>query len=46
MPQPESPVIGILGGSGLYQIDGLEDVVWREVRTALIAAASLPVRAR
>jgi 5'-methylthioadenosine phosphorylase len=25
------PVIGILGGSGLYQIDGLVDVEWRRV---------------
>ncbi|HWK44130.1 MAG TPA: S-methyl-5'-thioadenosine phosphorylase [Stellaceae bacterium] len=25
------PVIGILGGSGLYQIDGLTDVAWRRV---------------
>ena len=26
-----SPVIGIIGGSGLYQIDGLTDVEWRRV---------------
>ena len=25
------PVIGIIGGSGLYQIDGLTDVTWRPV---------------
>ncbi len=25
------PVIGIIGGSGLYQIDGLSDVAWRRV---------------
>jgi 5'-methylthioadenosine phosphorylase len=25
------PVIGIIGGSGLYRIDGLSDVVWRRV---------------
>ncbi|WNG31073.1 S-methyl-5'-thioadenosine phosphorylase [Cystobacter fuscus] len=31
-PAP-TPVIGIIGGSGLYQIDGLENVVWREVAT-------------
>ncbi|WNG21532.1 S-methyl-5'-thioadenosine phosphorylase [Cystobacter fuscus] len=31
-PAP-TPVIGIIGGSGLYQIDGLENVVWREVDT-------------
>ncbi|MCS6855273.1 MAG: S-methyl-5'-thioadenosine phosphorylase, partial [Elioraea sp.] len=28
-----SPVIGIIGGSGIYDIDGLEDAEWREVRT-------------
>ncbi len=27
----DSSVIGIIGGSGLYQIDGLTDVVWRRV---------------
>ncbi len=27
------PVIGIIGGSGLYEIAGLEDQVWREVET-------------
>jgi 5'-methylthioadenosine phosphorylase len=26
-----SPVIGIIGGSGLYQIDGLAEVEWRRV---------------
>jgi 5'-methylthioadenosine phosphorylase len=31
MPSPSKPVIGILGGSGLYQIDGLTDVSWRKV---------------
>jgi 5'-methylthioadenosine phosphorylase len=31
MPDSSRPVIGILGGSGLYQIDGLEDVRWRKV---------------
>jgi 5'-methylthioadenosine phosphorylase len=31
MPHPSSPVIGILGGSGLYQIDGLQDVTWRKL---------------
>src|ERR1700751_6129876 len=25
------PVIGVIGGSGLYQIDGLADVEWRRV---------------
>jgi 5'-methylthioadenosine phosphorylase len=28
---PSPPVLGILGGSGLYQIDGLTDVAWRRV---------------
>jgi 5'-methylthioadenosine phosphorylase len=28
---PSSPVLGIIGGSGLYQIDGLTDVSWRQV---------------
>jgi 5'-methylthioadenosine phosphorylase len=27
------PVIGIIGGSGLYDIDGLEEKVWRQVHT-------------
>jgi 5'-methylthioadenosine phosphorylase len=26
-----SPVIGIIGGSGLYQIEGLADVAWRAI---------------
>jgi 5'-methylthioadenosine phosphorylase len=26
-------VIGIIGGSGLYQIDGLEDVTWRTIES-------------
>src|SRR5580658_2488983 len=28
-----TPVIGIIGGSGLYDIEGLEDKVWRQVAT-------------
>ncbi|MDG6095505.1 S-methyl-5'-thioadenosine phosphorylase [Acetobacter sp. AN02] len=33
--KPKAPerVIGIIGGSGLYDIDGLEDKVWRSVDT-------------
>src|ERR1700687_3683176 len=31
MTDATTPVIGILGGSGLYQIDGLADVAWRQV---------------
>ncbi|MCH4022233.1 MAG: S-methyl-5'-thioadenosine phosphorylase [Acetobacter sp.] len=27
------PVIGIIGGSGLYDIEGLEDKVWQDVET-------------
>ena len=27
------PVIGLIGGSGLYDIDGLEDREWRKVET-------------
>jgi 5'-methylthioadenosine phosphorylase len=27
------PVIGIIGGSGLYEIDGLADVAWRRVES-------------
>src|SRR5277367_1294026 len=27
------PVIGIIGGSGLYDIEGLEDKTWRQVET-------------
>ena len=28
-----APVIGIIGGSGLYEIDGLADVAWRRVES-------------
>jgi 5'-methylthioadenosine phosphorylase len=31
MSEQTTPVIGIIGGSGLYQIDGLVDVAWRRV---------------
>jgi 5'-methylthioadenosine phosphorylase len=27
------PVIGIIGGSGLYEMEGLTDVAWRDVRS-------------
>ena len=27
------PVIGIIGGSGLYQIDGLLDAAWRRIES-------------
>ena len=26
-----APVLGVIGGSGLYDIEGLENVEWREV---------------
>lgn len=29
----DSPVIGILGGSGVYEIDGLEQVAWRAMES-------------
>ncbi|WP_438006803.1 S-methyl-5'-thioadenosine phosphorylase [Sorangium sp. So ce321] len=31
MSRTPTPVLGVLGGSGLYQIDGLSDVTWRKV---------------
>ncbi|MFZ3237318.1 MAG: S-methyl-5'-thioadenosine phosphorylase [Stellaceae bacterium] len=34
-----APVIGIIGGSGLYEIDGLTDVVWRRVDSPFGAAS-------
>src|SRR6202011_961611 len=33
------PVIGIIGGSGLYQINGLADVEWRRVESPFGAAS-------
>ena len=27
------PHVGVIGGSGIYEIEGLEDAEWREVRT-------------
>ena len=33
MPDPIAPVIGIIGGSGLYDIDGLENKRWHKVST-------------
>ena len=33
MSETVQPVIGIIGGSGLYDIDGLEDKAWRRVAT-------------
>ncbi|WP_437733919.1 S-methyl-5'-thioadenosine phosphorylase [Sorangium sp. So ce1335] len=31
MSRTPTPVLGVLGGSGLYQVDGLSDVTWRKV---------------
>jgi 5'-methylthioadenosine phosphorylase len=31
MSTSSKPIIGVIGGSGLYQIDGLTDVSWRKV---------------
>ncbi|KYF76731.1 5'-methylthioadenosine phosphorylase [Sorangium cellulosum] len=31
MSRSTTPVLGVLGGSGLYQMDGLSDVTWRKV---------------
>ncbi|MDB5412691.1 MAG: methylthioadenosine phosphorylase [Rubritepida sp.] len=33
MPETVEPVIGLIGGSGLYDIDGIEDREWRHVST-------------
>jgi len=33
MSDATKPVIGVLGGSGLYEIDGLADVEWRRVKS-------------
>jgi 5'-methylthioadenosine phosphorylase len=33
LPDSIEPVIGLIGGSGLYDIEGLEDREWRRVRT-------------
>ncbi len=34
MAEPGTPpVVGIIGGSGIYEIDGLEDIAWRTVDT-------------
>ena len=33
------PVIGVIGGSGLYEIDGLADVQWRRVESPFVYAS-------
>jgi 5'-methylthioadenosine phosphorylase len=33
MPDPITPMIGFIGGSGVYDLDGLEDRAWVKVRT-------------
>jgi 5'-methylthioadenosine phosphorylase len=30
---PSEPAIGVIGGSGLYELDGLTDIRWRKVQT-------------
>jgi len=32
-PRPEKTVVGVIGGSGLYELDGLEAARWTKVRT-------------
>ena len=29
-----NPKLGIIGGSGLYEIEGLENLNWKEVKTS------------
>ena len=41
MPDLIEPVIGLIGGSGLYDIDGLEDREWRRVETPWGAPSDL-----
>ena len=34
MAEPGTPpVVGVIGGSGVYEIDGLEDIAWRRIET-------------
>ena len=33
MPDSIEPVIGLIGGSGVYDIEGLEEREWRRVHT-------------
>ena len=33
------PVIGVIGGSGVYEIDGLEKAEWRRVESPFGAAS-------
>ncbi len=33
MPDPITPMIGFIGGSGVYDLDGLDDRAWVKVRT-------------
>ncbi len=28
-----APVVGVIGGSGVYEIDGLEDISWRRIES-------------
>ncbi len=40
MAEPLQPKIGIIGGSGLYEIEGLEEVAWQTVDTAFGAPSA------
>jgi 5'-methylthioadenosine phosphorylase len=40
------PAVGIIGGSGLYELEGLTDVVWRRVRTPFGAPSDAYCRGR
>jgi 5'-methylthioadenosine phosphorylase len=33
MPDPTTPMIGFIGGSGVYDLDGLDDRAWVKIRT-------------
>jgi 5'-methylthioadenosine phosphorylase len=33
MPDPITPMIGFIGGSGVYDLDGIEDRAWVKIRT-------------
>jgi 5'-methylthioadenosine phosphorylase len=33
MPDPITPMIGFIGGSGVYDLDGLDDRAWVKIRT-------------
>ncbi len=45
MPAPQPPVIGIIGGSGIYDIPGLENVSWERVHSPFGAPSDQIMRA-